>query len=141
MKRLNILIGSTYFLKITLILLPKEKSSKIKDIQIPYSDFTVNDSPVFKKDACTQISFNDILRESMLNCFPLTPVKRRSPDSFTFHGVFPFCGASEEYIYDNNSKGQFKCKVYFILLSLCCIPSTKAIYRYTCITYKRKIVN
>lgn len=85
------------------------KKTQHIDKTIPYADFTVDGLPVFKKEAPAQISFDDILRESMLNGSPLTPVKRRNPDAFTFHGVCSFCGAPEEYIYDNNGKGQFKC--------------------------------
>lgn len=86
------------------------KKTQHIDKTIPYADFTVDGLPVFKKEAPAQISFDDILRGSMLNGSPLTPVKRRNPDAFTFHGVCPFCGAPEEYIYDNNGKSQFKCK-------------------------------
>lgn len=89
----------------------KLTKSKDKVKTIPYADFTVDKPPVFKKDPPVQISFDDILRDSLKDGRPLKPIKRRNPDAFTFQGVCPFCGAPKEYIYDNNkNRGQFQCK-------------------------------
>lgn len=92
----------------------KRESSKLKnsnnDKTIPYADFFVDKKPVFKKDEPIQISFDDILRNSLKDGSPLSPVKRRNPSQFSFQGVCPFCGAPHDYIYDNNGKGQYKCK-------------------------------
>ena len=86
--------------------LSKLKSSKNKDVQIPYADFKIDKPPIFRDELIKQISFEDIIRESYLK-----PVKRRSDDSFTFEGVCPYCGAPKEYIYDNSrGRGQYKCK-------------------------------
>lgn len=89
----------------------KLKNHKSKDTTIPYADFTVDKPPLFKKNLPVQLDFLSILNDSFNSGNPLKPVKRRNPDSFSFMGVCPFCGAPKEYIYDNNSgKGQFQCK-------------------------------
>ena len=89
----------------------KLTKSKEKNTTIPYADFTVDRPPVFKKEPPIQISFDDILRNSLKDGRPLKPIKRRNPDAFTFQGICPFCGAPKEYIYDNNkNRGQFQCK-------------------------------
>lgn len=86
----------------------KLKNHKSKDTTIPYADFTVDKPPLFKKNLPVQLDFLSILNDSFNSGNPLKPVKRRNPDSFSFMGVCPFCGAPKEYIYDNNSgKGQY----------------------------------
>lgn len=87
-----------------------KKSSKSLDSMIPYADFTIDIPPVFKSEQPVQLSFEDILRQSLEDGRPITPVKRRSSKPFSFVGVCPHCGAPKEYIYDNNGKGQFMCK-------------------------------
>lgn len=77
--------------------LSKLKSNKNKDFQIPYADFKIDKPPIFRDELIKQISFEDIIRESYQKL-----IKRRSDDSFTFKGVCPYCGAPEEYIYDNS---------------------------------------
>lgn len=82
-----------------------------KDSTIPYADFKIDSPPLFKKDPPIQLSFDDLLRDSLNDGSPLKPVNRRHPESFSFMGVCPFCGAPKEYIYDNNKgKGQYQCK-------------------------------
>lgn len=85
----------------------KLRSSSKKDSTIPYADFKIDEPPLFNDPASfKQLSFEDILRENSIS-----PVKRRNPESFTFEGTCPYCGAPKEYIYDNNKgKGQFQCK-------------------------------
>lgn len=86
------------------------KKHKYNQSMIPYADFKVDEAPIFRKDTRVDtLSFEDILREAENNGKPISPVKYRSDNSFEGH--CPFCGASHEYIYDNNHRGQFKCKV------------------------------
>ena len=82
------------------------KSSKNKDVQIPYADFKVDEPPLFKNELVEQLSFEDIINKKNIG-----PIRRRNPESFAFDGVCPYCGAPKEYIYDNNKgKGQYQCK-------------------------------
>lgn len=102
-----------YFDKTINPLLRKElnlfKSSK-QDPITPYADFTVDKPPIFEAEKPIQLSFEDISRNALEDGRPLKPVRRTSDDTFTFKGTCPFCGAPHEYIYDNNKKGQLKCK-------------------------------
>lgn len=87
------------------------KNHKPTDSTIPYADFTIDAPPVFKREPAVQLNFDDILTDSINSGKPLKPVKRRNPDTFSFQGVCPFCGAPKEYIYDNTKgRGQFMCK-------------------------------
>ena len=85
----------------------KLRLSSKKDSTIPYADFRIDEQPLFSKQKVSeQLSFDDILKENNIS-----PVRRRNPDSFTFEGTCPYCGAPKSYIYDNNKgKGQFQCK-------------------------------
>ena len=89
--------------------LPKLKKLNSADRTIPYADFTIDKPPVFKTLEPQQLSFDDIKAKAIDSGKPLKPVHRRQ-DEFSFQGTCPFCGAPHEYIYDNNGKGQFKCK-------------------------------
>ena len=90
--------------------LEKKKKSKSNNT-IPYADFTIDEAPVFRKDPKIETpSFFDLMQQAMNQGKPITPIKHRC--EFTFEGICPFCGAPNEYIYDNsNQRGQFKCKV------------------------------
>lgn len=88
----------------------KLKKSNKNDHTIPYANFKIDEPPVFKKEAPVQLSFEDILRNALKDGRPIKPVNRRN-NNFDFKGVCPFCGAPHEYIYDNNGRGQFMCKV------------------------------
>ena len=83
------------------MLLPKKishlRSSKNKDVQIPYADFKVDESLLFKNELVELLSFEDIINEKSIG-----PIRRRNPESFTFDGVCSYCGAPKEYIYGNN---------------------------------------
>lgn len=83
----------------------KNKSSK--DRMIPYADFKVDNPPVFKK-AVEQKSFQSILEQARENGQPIRPVNHRK--IFEFNGSCPYCSAPSSYIYDNNSRGQYRCK-------------------------------
>ena len=78
---------------------------------IDYADFTIDKPPIFDKEEPIQLSFEDLLRGALDDGRPITPVKRRSDKPFSFEGTCPHCGAPKEYIYDNNGRGQFLCKV------------------------------
>jgi len=70
------------------------KSSKNNDYQIPYADFKVDEPPIFQNLSVDQLSFEDIINDKNIS-----PVKRRNPDSFSFDGVCPFCGAPKQYTF------------------------------------------
>lgn len=101
---------SSYFEKSVNPLIKKElrKHHPSKNSEIPYADFRVDRPPVFKKksEKFKQISFSDVIASS-----DISPVKRRSGRPFKFKGNCPCCSAPEDYIYDNNGKGQYLCKI------------------------------
>ena len=101
-----------YFSKQLIPLLKKEvKLLSKKEKMIEYADFTIDKPPIFDKEEPVQLSFEDLLRGALEDGRPITPVNRRSGKAFSFEGTCPHCGAPKEYIYDNNGKGQFLCKV------------------------------
>jgi transposase-like protein len=74
------------------------------DPMTPYADFKVDLPPIIKTDEYEQIKAEDILAlEDIL------PVKRRK--DLSYKGLCPHCGAGNEYIYSNNAKNQYLCKV------------------------------
>ena len=88
--------------------LAKKKRSK-SDRTIPYADFTIDEAPIFHNDIKVNTpTFSDLLAQANSLGKSIKPIKHRR--DFSFEGVCPFCGASHEYIYDNNRKGQYKCK-------------------------------
>ncbi len=102
---------SDYFSKQIIPSLKKEiKKLSKKEKMIEYTDFTIDEAPIFRKEDPIQLSFEDIARQALKDGRPLTPIKRRSDKPFTFEGVCPHCGAPKEYIYDNNCRGQYICK-------------------------------
>lgn len=88
-------------------LIKKQKSSS-DDRMIPYADFTINKSPIFEKTVLT-LNFEQLLEEALKTGKEIKPVRYRL--DFSFERVCPFCGAPNEYIYDNNGRGQYKCKL------------------------------
>lgn len=98
------------------------KPKKSNDRQIPYADFTIDEAPIFKREAPVQLSFADIQRQALEDGRPLKPINRRT--DFSFRGVCPFCGAPHEYIYDNTGKGtNYLCKACMNCFSLKTTPS------------------
>ena len=85
----------------------KKRKSNSKDRMIPYADFTIDEKPVFK-EAIQTFDFSSLLQNALEQGKEIKPIKHRS--DFSFDGVCPFCGAPHEYIYDNNGRGQYKCK-------------------------------
>lgn len=74
------------------------------DPMIPYADFTVDVLPIIRTDIPEQIKAEDLLAVQ-----DIIPVKRRT--DFSFEGNCPHCGAGNEYLYLNNGKRQYACKV------------------------------
>jgi transposase-like protein/DNA-directed RNA polymerase subunit RPC12/RpoP len=91
------------FLKMIHSYTHKKKSSS-NDSMIPYADFTVDAPPIIRTGVPEQIRAEDLIA---LN--HILPVKHR--DDFAFEGNCPHCGAGNEYIYLNNGRRQYACKV------------------------------
>ena len=78
----------------------KVKSSSSKDTTIPYVDFKIDEKPIFKNEPPPQLSFEDLNKDKYI-----APIRRRKNGDLSYKGVCPYCGAPNEYIYDN-SKGR-----------------------------------
>lgn len=89
------------------------KTKPKKESMVPYADFSVdNKKPIFDTKKPEQMSFNDLIKQSLEQGKEIKPVKRRNNKLIAYKGLCPSCGAPDDYIYDNNGKGtQFKCKV------------------------------
>ena len=82
------------------------KSEKCTDKK--YTKLSVDPMPVFEKSAITKIYDCAVLIAER----SIKPVKNRGGKVVPTDTVCPYCGASHEYLYDNNGgKGQFLCKV------------------------------
>lgn len=82
------------------------KSEKCTDKK--YTKLSVDPMPVFEKPAITKIYDSAALIAER----SIKPVKNRGGKVVPADTVCPYCGASHEYLYDNNGgKGQFLCKV------------------------------
>lgn len=71
-----------------------------------YAKFIIDPiKPIIKYNAnnTIQLSFEDLNKNNNIKS-----IKRRVPLEYT--GLCPHCGAPNEYIYDNNHKGQYLCK-------------------------------
>ena len=91
------------FLKTVYAYTHKTKPENL-DPMTPYADFKVDLPPIIKTDEYEQIRAEDILAlEDIL------PVKRRK--DLSYKGSCPRCGAGNEYIYPNNARNQYLCKV------------------------------
>ena len=87
-----------------------KKNPSKKDPVIPYADFKVDEMPVFHKcERHEQLSFEQLLAQAEQNGKPIQPIHKRT--NCSFEGVCPHCGAPHTFIYLNNGKGQFKCKI------------------------------
>lgn len=76
----------------------------------PFRKFSVDGEPIFEQ--IDKLNYKELLD----NYFRTTgkiikPINRRSKSSFNFDGNCPICNAPHDYIYDNNSNGQFRCKI------------------------------
>lgn len=83
---------------------------KLPSTGIPYADFSVDGMPAFVPPPTTK-SFSQLNQERLANELPaFKPVNRRSK-CLSYLGDCPYCGAPNDYVYDNNNGGgQFKCK-------------------------------
>lgn len=87
----------------------KLKKNKAIDKTIPYADFRIDAPPVFEKIPPKQLSFDEILQQSVDDGKPIKPINRRK--DISYKGTCPHCGAPNEFLYDNsNGRGQFLCK-------------------------------
>lgn len=98
---------------------PKLKSAiyhqKHKSEGEPYAGFTVDEKPLigystkdFIQKSITQ-SFEQINNQAIeLTGSPIPPINRKS--NLEYKGDCPHCGAPNKYIYDNNNRGQLRCK-------------------------------
>ena len=91
------------FLKLIYSYTHKKKSAS-SDPMIPYADFTVDLPPIIKSGIPEQIKAEDLIA---LN--HILPVKHR--EDFAFEGNCPHCGAGNQYLYLNNGRRQYACKV------------------------------
>lgn len=71
---------------------------------IPYADFTVDEKPIIRTAEPEQIKAEDLIALNNIK-----PIKHHSV--FPFKGCCPHCGADNNYIYRNNGKRQYACKV------------------------------
>ena len=79
----------------------------------PYAGFKVDEKPITGKELIEMQepipSFNQLNQQHLEETGkPIKPVNRKS--ELPFKGECPHCGAPNEYIYDNNNKGQYLCK-------------------------------
>lgn len=77
---------------------------KARDPMVPYADFLVDPAPKLVSREYDQLSFDDLIA---LN--PVKPVKHRK--NFSYEGCCPWCGADNRYLYLNNGRRQYACKV------------------------------
>ena len=90
------------FLKLIYSYTHKKKS--FNDSMIPYADFTVDLPPVIHTVEAEQLRAEDILAVQNIR-----PVNHRK--DFPYEGTCPWCSAGKEYLYQNNGKRQYACKV------------------------------
>lgn len=79
----------------------------------PYAGFKVDEKPITGKELIEMQepvpSFNQLNQQHLEKTGrPIKSVNRKS--ELPFKGECPHCGAPNEYIYDNNNKGQYLCK-------------------------------
>ncbi len=79
----------------------------------PYAGFKVDEKPITGKELIEMqepIPSFEVINQNHLDETgrPIKPVNRKS--ELPYKGECPHCGAPNEYIYDNNHKGQYLCK-------------------------------
>jgi len=79
---------------------PKKKS----ETTVPYAPFVVDEPPIIHVAQPEQLDFRDILALE-----DIQPIKHRS--DFPYKGNCRWCGAGSEYLYLNDGKRQYACKV------------------------------
>lgn len=102
------------FLKPYLKIIHKATYSKSKkDPMTPYADFKIDEKPLASIDDKPILSTAEpeqIKAEDLIALNNIKPVNRRTND-FPYKGDCPNCGADHRYIYSNNKKNQYLCKV------------------------------
>ena len=94
----------------------KKISKKPKDVMQEYADFKVEDKPpVFRKPMDLsdrvekQVTFDELNQKQIEETGKaIRPVNRKK--QISYKGNCPYCAAGNEYLYDNNGKGQYLCK-------------------------------
>jgi transposase-like protein/DNA-directed RNA polymerase subunit RPC12/RpoP len=76
---------------------------------IPYADFTVDEMPFTEKPVIRVAEPEQLCAEDIIKAEGIKPVNRRS--DFPFEGTCPWCGADNKYLYLNNGRRQYACKV------------------------------
>lgn len=83
---------------------------KDKPVNKPYRKLVVDQLPVFEK--IQKYDYQALLKDHMAKCGkPLKPVKRQGDNEIPRSVKCPCCLAPHDYIYDNNKRGQYLCKV------------------------------
>lgn len=95
-------------------ILSKQKFYKSKNPMQAYADFKIDEAPVIKnitsKLPTEKHSFEELLKSfEKTNGKPLKPISKSSSSVPPCN--CPHCGATKEYIYDNNKRGQWLCKI------------------------------
>lgn len=72
----------------------------------PYAKYIIDPKEPIIGDIDDKPSFN---YEELIKSNPISPIKHRKP--LTYEGECPYCSAPNQFIYDNNHRGQFRCKV------------------------------
>jgi len=80
------------------------RSKKKSDPMVPYAPFIVDEPPVIHTAEPEQLDFKDLIEAQAIR-----PVKHQS--DFSYEGSCPHCGAPNDYLYLNNGKRQYACKV------------------------------
>ena len=104
------------------IINPKLKKEIYKQKHIsegePYAGFKIDDKPLIgykdssnniSSDKPIQLSFDELNTKHIEETGkPIKPINHKS--ELPYKGDCPCCGAPNDYIYDNNKRGQFLCK-------------------------------
>lgn len=83
---------------------------KDKTVDKPYRKLVVDELPVFEK--IQKYNYQELLKQHMADCGrPLKAIKRHGDNEIPITVKCPCCQAPHNYIYDNNKRGQYLCKV------------------------------
>lgn len=81
-----------------------QKKKTSKDPMTPYADFVVDEKPIIQVAQPEQLRAEDLITANGIQ-----PVRHRK--DFHFEGNCPWCGADNRYLYLNDGKRQYACKV------------------------------
>lgn len=99
----------------------KQHSKSKHDKMQGYADFSINEEPIIKEipkqEPTNKPTFEELNNKAILETgSPIPEINRKKPINFPHN--CPCCGANNNYIYSNNGKGQYKCKVCSSTFSL-----------------------